>query len=166
MRRMSAAPSLDQLGQRLEDLREAADYAAIARELRTAARAALQAPASAEDERLGALCERYEQFNYARQLYRRLLLQRPPLSADPDLLRERYARATYKDLELPVQRRLDRALEILGADGWLDARERAEAFGLAGAVYKRRWEAEGREGDLAGALELYGRGWRRPAGDP
>ncbi|HEX8156593.1 MAG TPA: tetratricopeptide repeat-containing protein [Solirubrobacteraceae bacterium] len=97
----------------------------------------------------------HQQFNYARRLLSRV---RTP-DADSELLRQQHALCTYKDLELPAGRRLDWALTILEQGGPLEQSISAETLGIAGAIYKRRWEVDAKRVDLENALWCYQRGF-------
>jgi predicted acylesterase/phospholipase RssA len=97
----------------------------------------------------------HQQFNYARRLLGSVRRQGP----DSELLRQQHALCTYKDLELPAARRLEMALRILESDGPLDTSTDAETLGIAGAIYKRRWEVGAKSVDLENALWCYRRGF-------
>src|SRR6185369_6088415 len=98
-------------------------------------------------------------------------------SATEEKLRRRliqqHALCTYKDPDLPVSDRLDNALEILSEIGSLAAVADGETLdqetlGLAGAIHKRKWEADGQVQHLERSLGFYLRGYRHPkalAGD-
>ena len=76
---------------------------------------------------------------------------------------QQLALCTYKDEELPLQRRFQEALDILTVRLGLrdpDCND-PETLGLAGAVYKRRWEQNGQLDDLHTALHFYRQGWER-----
>jgi len=115
-----------------------------------------------EGENLAKLLKSHQQFGYARRLYRQLYEDAGP--ALKDEIRQQYALCVYKDLELPASRRYERALQILedGGDvkGWS-----AESLGLAGAVYKRRWQAEAKLADLQNAHTYYAEGFTRRGDD-
>ncbi|MDB5516896.1 MAG: Patatin [Tardiphaga sp.] len=66
---------------------------------------------------------------------------------------------TYKDPDLPVDARLEQALRILRSIASLEATPNQEILGLAGAIYKRRWEAFTRRDDLERSLLFYLRGF-------
>ncbi len=108
-------------------------------------------------DELAKLLRDHQQFGYARKL-----LGRMRRDGDSEELRQRHALATYKDRELPAARALERALEILGD---LTRSTSAETLGLAGAIYKRRWNLEARRADLESSLWCYERGYAQ-AGDP
>src|SRR6266498_2393371 len=87
----------------------------------------------------------YKQFGYARRLLDR---------AREEVNRTRNARIyldifqknavyTYKDPDLPLAWRLDRALRILETDEDLSTTQNPETLGIAGAISKRRWEVDG-----------------------
>jgi len=109
---------------------------------------------------LAALLRDGGQFGYARRLFARLRE-----AGDDEGYRRQQAFCTYKDMELPAARRLDRALELLAEGGPLAQSEEAETLGIAGAVYKHRWEVEARRADLESALWCYQRGYAQ-VGDP
>jgi len=97
----------------------------------------------------------HQQFRHARRLLGRVRRQGP----DSERLRQQHALCTYKDLELPAGRRLDLALRILEMGGPLEASTDAETLGIAGAIYKRRWEVDAKRVDLENALWCYRRGF-------
>src|SRR5919198_726473 len=66
---------------------------------------------------------------------------------------------TYKDPDLPVEWRLDSALEILGELEDLARTEDRETLGLAGAIHKRKWEVDGQRKHLGQSLSFYLRGY-------
>ena len=83
-----------------------------------------------------------------------------------DKLRQQHALCTYKDPDLPVNNRLDRALQILGEGEDLRETKSQETLGLAGAIYKRKWELLGGKQILERSLSYYLRGYQEgPAGD-
>jgi hypothetical protein len=77
---------------------------------------------------------------------------------DSDYLRQQHALCTYKDEELPAARRLDRALQILTQASPIDTSTDAETLGIAGAIFKRKWELEAKRADLERSLWCYDRG--------
>ncbi len=80
-------------------------------------------------------------------------------------LAQQHALCTYKDPDLPTGGRLERALEILN-DGVLNEGEtlrytkNQETLGLAGAIYKRKWELDGQKQHLERAKAYYIRGYQ------
>ena len=68
------------------------------------------------------------------------------------------ALCTYKDPDLPADEKLDRALAIL-RDIDLETTRDRETLGLAGAVYKRKWELTTQERDLETSFYYYHRGY-------
>ncbi|HWH95680.1 MAG TPA: patatin-like phospholipase family protein [Baekduia sp.] len=160
---MPPLPDPTVLRPRLATAQRAGRFDEIATLLRDAARAAMKAaPRPREDGELAELCSRYQQFGYARQLYRRLYGPPGVAVEDRDRLRELYAGAAYQDLELPSTRRFARALEILRDEGYLDGPAAgAEAFGVAGDIHQRRFDDEARADDLRQARAYYGRGRAR-----
>jgi predicted acylesterase/phospholipase RssA len=106
---------------------------------------------------LAELLKRHGQFGYARRLFGQLSKAAPK----DEKLRQQYALSVYKDMELPTARRLDRALEILREGGSLESSTDAETLGLAGAVYKRKWDADAKRADLESSHWCYDRGWQQ-----
>ena len=99
------------------------------------------------------------QFTYARRL---LALARKQGTDNPKLefkVAQRHALCTYKDPDLPAASRLDQALEILKDLGDLTTTQNHETLGLAGAVYKRKWEQDGHKLNLERSLAYYLRGY-------
>lgn len=108
------------------------------------------------DERaqLAEVLRDHQQFGYGRRLLARVRNDGP----DSERLRQQHALCTYKDLGVSTGRRLDRALEILDD---LEASTDAETLGIAGAIYKRRWELTGRREELEHALGCYIKGFEQ-----
>jgi hypothetical protein len=69
------------------------------------------------------------------------------------------ALCTYKDPDLLVDEKLDSALNILKTGDDLERTTDRETLGLAGAIYKRKWEVTGQERDLNDSLSFYQRGY-------
>ncbi len=105
-------------------------------------------------------------FGYARKLIGRA---RSIGTDDQKLLRklrQRHALCTYKDQDLPIDSRLARALEILADGEDLSTTQDQETLGLAGAIYKRRWEVDTQKENLERSLFYYLRGYEQgPEGD-
>ena len=116
---------------------------------------------SGRREDFAKLLKAHQQFGYARRLYRQVY---EGAGAVSDEVRQQYALCVYKDLELPASRRYERALEILGEGGPV-AGWSAESLGLAGAVYKRLWQAEAKLADLQNAHSYYAEGFTREGDD-
>jgi predicted acylesterase/phospholipase RssA len=68
------------------------------------------------------------------------------------------ALCTYKDPDLPADKRLTDALEILKKEENLNNTTDQETLGLAGAIYKRKWEYNNQKNNLEVALLYYRRG--------
>ncbi len=73
---------------------------------------------------------------------------------------QQLALCTYKDQDLPADTRLDRALEILRQIEDLNFTTDQETLGLAGAIFKRRWEVDTQRSNLESSLFYYLRGYR------
>ncbi len=111
---------------------------------------------------LASLLKSRQRFGFARRLLARA--RRAPL-AQPDAefnakLIQQHALCTYKDQDLPVDARLDRALEILREGFDLKTTNDQETLGLAGAIYKRKWEVDAQKSQLERSLSYYLRGAR------
>ena len=97
--------------------------------------------------------------------YARLLLARArsvPADIPPELrlyLAQQHALCTYKDTHLPVDERYEDALRILGEVEDLRFTRTQETLGLAGAIYKSKWEAFGQKPDLERSAGYYLRGY-------
>ena len=107
--------------------------------------------------------KREKAFGYARKL---LELARGSFDPETGVQRQlkivqEQALCTYKDPDLPVSDRLDRALRILDAADALSETENQETLGLAGAIFKRKWEASGQKVHLEQSLYYYLRGYQR-----
>lgn len=73
---------------------------------------------------------------------------------------QQQALCTYKDPDEPSADRLDRALEILAEGDSLAQTTDQETLGIAGAIHKRKWEADGQRQHLERSLGFYRRGYR------
>jgi predicted acylesterase/phospholipase RssA len=151
--------SAAQLKELAGDLRDAGRTDLVAEMLTAVARRALDGrwrPAEREALATDVLRD-HQQFGYARRLLGRV---RAP-ARDSERRRQQHALCTYKDLELPAGRRLDRALRILEQGGPLQESTSAETLGIAGAIYKRRWEVDAKRADLENALWCYRSGFEQ-----
>jgi predicted acylesterase/phospholipase RssA len=112
--------------------------------------------------------KREKAFGYARKL---LGLARESFDQETDAqlklkFAQEHALCTYKDPDLPISDRLDRALRILDAADALLETKNQETLGLTGAIFKRKWEAGGQKIHLEHALYYYLRGYQQgPAND-
>jgi predicted acylesterase/phospholipase RssA len=110
------------------------------------------------------------EFGLARRLLARARVE-PSLSnaksSDRLKVYQKSAVCTYKDPDLQADARLDRALEILRQSAEeLDSTNNQETLGIAGAIYKRKWEVDNQKQQLERALSYYQRGYEQgPAKD-
>ena len=74
-------------------------------------------------------------------------------------LAQEHALCTYKDPDRPVLKALDEGLDILRGSFDLETTEDQETLGLAGAIYKRRWQATGQKDELERSYRYYRRGY-------
>jgi predicted acylesterase/phospholipase RssA len=107
-------------------------------------------------------------FGYARRLLLRAS-NHEDIDKDPNLREtvfQQLALCTYKDQDLPVDERLDRALEILRKIANFEKTTVQETLGLIAAVYKRKWEFDNQRENLEQSLVYYLRGYDQgPAND-
>jgi len=100
-------------------------------------------------------------FGYARKLLR-LARTNPDALADTQFalkLAQEQALCTYKDPDLPIGDRLDSALELLDRSDDLRSTRNQETLGLAGAIFKRKWEVSAQKIHLERSLSYYLRGY-------
>jgi predicted acylesterase/phospholipase RssA len=95
--------------------------------------------------RLLVRARRHEDFNKQDKETRRKILQQLAL-------------CTYKDDDLPAERRFNRALQWLEEIATLDELRDQESLCLVGAIFKRQWEATGQIACLKQSLAFYRRG--------
>jgi len=102
-------------------------------------------------------------FGYARRLLARAS-NHESLASDPELkelIFQQFALCTYKDQDLPADKRLDRALQILREVADFSKTEKSETLGLIGAIYKRKWEIDNQRKNLELSLSYYRRGYEQ-----
>ena len=111
---------------------------------------------AAQADAIWRACKADEAFSQARRVLTRRCDPVPP----SDELREQWALMTSSDPDLAASVRHDWALQIL--DARLDTSS-AETLGIAGGIFKRRWEWDGRTASLEHSLAHYlapiDRGW-------
>ena len=73
-------------------------------------------------------------------------------------IHQKWAVSTYKDPDLPTERRLREGLKRLRDVEDLDATQNQETLGIAGAIHKRLWEFGGQKEVLELARRFYQRG--------
>ncbi|WP_163999266.1 patatin-like phospholipase family protein [Pyxidicoccus caerfyrddinensis] len=103
-----------------------------------------------------------DEFRLAQRLLA-LARQQREAQQDADLRRElaqEHALCTYKDPDLIPDEKLDWALEILREGDNLKETQDQESLGLAGAIYRRKWEVDGRTEYLAHSVHYYLRGYQ------
>ncbi len=121
---------------------------------------------SEKPEELLALTEnlkKEKRFGLARKLLNGAL-QHGETEKDKNLklkIGQQHALCTYKDPDLPISDRLDRALKILNKADDLLKTKNQESLGLAGAIYKKIWEVDGQKQNLERSLSYYDRGYRQ-----
>lgn len=119
-------------------------------------------PIGAEALDLVRTLKRERQFGYARRVLARV---RERVAVDDEKrvrLGQQHALCTYKDPDLPVEQKLDRALAILRQVDDPDVPDaEQETLGIAGAIWKRWWETDAQRGHLERALAYYTAGYER-----
>ncbi len=108
---------------------------------------------------LAMTLKKQKHFGYARQLLFRA--RQDPSATDQKLItrmRQQHALCTYKDPDLPSDSKLDHAFEILSQCEDLATTSDQETLGIAGAIFKNKWETLGQRGDLDRSLAYYLRG--------
>ena len=102
-------------------------------------------------------------FGLARKIIGRALHD-PEIEKDKSFklkLGQQHALCTYKDPDLPISDRLNRALGILNsADDLIETKDQ-ETLGIAGAIHKRQWEVQGDKRYLEKSLAYYQRGYEQ-----
>jgi len=115
-----------------------------------------QGPQAAQAELLARVLKGVDEHGRARRLLERLHERNP----GDVRIAQQLSLCTYQDEELPVDARFAKALAVLERIGLRDPECRdPETLGLGGAVYKRRWERNGRIEDLHASLHFYRKGW-------
>jgi len=148
-----------------KSLRQESDHVARVKDI---LRKKIPKPKDTEILELTRQLKREKAFGYARRL---LELLRESFDPETDeqlklIFAQEHALCTYKDPDLPVSDRLDRALQILDAADALQKTESQETLGLAGAIFKRKWEVSGQKIHLEHSLYYYLRGYQQgPAND-
>lgn len=102
-------------------------------------------------------------FSYARRVLARARADSKLDHGNPLKLRiyQESALCTYKDTDLPVDRRLDLALDILRQVEDFAQTKNQETLGLVGAIYKRKWEIDNQKQQLERSLSYYLRGYEQ-----
>ena len=113
--------------------------------------------------KLARQLQKVKQFGVARRLLEKAR-RRPDFAtlneSDRRKIHQQCALCTYKDDFRPLGARLDAAIEILRDADPLATTTNQETLGLAGSIYKRKWQADGRREHLEVSLAYYLRGHR------
>ena len=130
---------------------------------------------------LGKDLKNEQRFNLARRMFALAAKQQADVALHRKIVQQ-HASSTEKDPDLPLDRRYQRALEIIApvlaeaeeylqqqADKGIEQREEIinahqETFGIAGAIHKRWWQVDTQVRHLVKAEELYEKGWRLAQG--
>jgi len=125
------------------------------------AKSMLRSKSGTTDERL-ALAKRLQKDNHFDFACRVLALAREVRTSDDTLrclLAQQHALCTYKNPDAPVVDRLDQAIDILQEEINLRTTRDQESLGIAGAIFKRKWQADGAKEHLETSLDYYQRGF-------
>lgn len=126
----------------------------------------------ADLEQMRSLANRLKaelQFSYARRILLRAS-KHESIAKDKKLrlrIFQQLALCTYKDQDLPVDERLNRALSILNEvevtknDGDQEITIDQETLGLLGSIHKRKWEFDNLRQNLESSLYYYLRGYQQ-----
>jgi predicted acylesterase/phospholipase RssA len=145
----------DELVRRVRNERERLD---------TARAVAILGNAAAQPDEMFELAKslaEYKQIGYARRVLKRARTE-VSRSDYPKLyikIFQKSALYTYKDPDLPLEWRLERAFKILGEVEDISTTNDIETLGLAGAIYKRKWESDGKRQNLERSLFYYLKGF-------
>jgi predicted acylesterase/phospholipase RssA len=107
-------------------------------------------------------------FVYARRILERIRRNKDEADLPENRLKlaQQLALVTYKDPDLPPDEKFDDAFDILREADDPQTTTNQETLGLAGAIFKYRWEIDGQRPHLDRALAFYLRGHARGvAGD-
>lgn len=105
---------------------------------------------------------RENEFGYARRILARA--RSKPAGQKLRLqIHQKSAICTYKDPDLAVDKKFERALELLGQVEDLGTTKNQETLGITGAIYKRMWEADNQKPQLERSLYFYLRGYAEGA---
>jgi predicted acylesterase/phospholipase RssA len=100
-------------------------------------------------------------FSFARRILERARSSKTEANQAANRLKlaQQLALVTYKDPDLPPDEKLDEAFDILRSVDDPQTSTNQETLGLAGAIYKRRWELDGQKQHLERSLAFYLRGY-------
>ncbi len=74
---------------------------------------------------------------------------------------QKWALSTYKDTHINRKKALELAIDILQQEFDLSADNEQETFGIAGAIYKRKWDIDGIKVHLEQSLIYYKKGYEK-----
>ncbi len=104
--------------------------------------------------------EKVDQFSYATEvLLRKIRLDSESGIGTSKQEHQKLAKYIYKDHSLPASFKFDKALKELNACDDLNKSQNCESFGLAGAIYKRKWLFDNQYKNLILSRFYYGRGF-------
>ena len=101
----------------------------------------------------------HDEFSWAKKILDQAVSQVINDSQLKQQINQKRALSTYKDTHLNREKALDQALEILKQELDLENSKNPETLGIAGAIYKRKWELNGIKVHLEQALIYYNRGY-------
>lgn len=104
--------------------------------------------------------KRYKKFTYARRILARAREDLPREHPQFLLIYQQSAICTYKDTDLAAEARLEMALGILRKAEDLTTTRDQETLGIAGSIFKQKWELDNQIQHLIRSLHYYQRGWQ------
>ena len=117
-------------------------------------------PPGAELVELPIQLARNPTFGLGLRVFDKLKLETDPATRQSfedklEKIAQKAALCAYKNPDVPAQEGLARAQQILEVDCRLEQSDDAETLGIAGAVFKRKWDRSGRTIDLGRSLRYY-----------
>ncbi|MGY4282638.1 putative acylesterase/phospholipase RssA [Bradyrhizobium sp. LM2.7] len=100
-----------------------------------------------------------DKFGWARKVLAKVREAPNPNAKLRNWFAQQHALCTYKDPDVPILKALDQALSILQGTFDLANISDQETLGLAGAIYKRRWQTTGQKEQLEHSYWYYRRGF-------
>lgn len=102
-----------------------------------------------------------DEFGVARKILEQAVKNGIDASAIKKKIVQKWALSLYKDTHLNRKKALDQAIEVLQNEFDLSKDKDQETLGIAGAIYKRKWEMSGIKANLEQSLTYYQRGYKK-----
>ncbi len=134
-------------------------------ELINKARLILRGSRNLNNTELKQLCkdlEKHDQFAYATEILLIILEEEEKNGILPTLKSyQTLTKYIYKDTSLPSSFKFEKALNVLQSHDDLSKTSKCESLGLAGAIYKRKWQFDHQSRNLLFAKYYYERGYKQ-----